>query len=229
MDYSIWSASGLLGVALYLLAYGGLQLGLLRGSSLTYTVMNLLAASAVLFSLYEAFNLSSALIQIFWIVLSLVGLARLAWHHSQARFTPDEQAFLAAHFSTLPPHLARKFLRLGRWQTVSPGTIVSRQGAAVHELIYIGSGRADVRAHGATVAILGPGALIGELTIQHGGEATADVEISAEAHIFTLPRAALIRELEADHSFALAVSGALQIEAQRKIDAANRNRAEVET
>ena len=43
--------------------------------------------------------------------------------------------------------------------------------------------------------------------------------------MFCLPRAALIRELRADHEFALAVAGALQIEAQRKLDASNRAQA----
>lgn len=225
MEFSIWSTSGLVGVVLYLSAYGGLQLGFLRGSSVTYTVMNMLAAMAVLVSLVEAFNLSSLLIQISWITLSLIGLARMAWARSQVRFSDEEQAFLNAHFTTLSPHLARKFLRLGQWQTVSSGTILARQGAPIHELVYIGSGAADVRAHGTRVATIGPTALIGEMTIMHGGEATADVEVLEEARIFTLPRAALIRELEIDHEFALAVSNALQIEAQRKIEASNRERA----
>ncbi|GAB5446678.1 cyclic nucleotide-binding domain-containing protein [Gymnodinialimonas sp.] len=227
MEFSIWSTSGLVGVALYLAAYGGLQLGLLRGSSITYTVMNMLAAMAVLVSLVEAFNLSSLLIQVSWITLSLIGLGRMAWARSQLRFSDEERAFLSAHFSALSPHLARKFLRLGRWQTVSAGTVLARQGTPVHELVYVAQGSADVCAHGTVVATIGPTALIGEMTIMHGGEATADVEITSEARIFTLPRAALIRELEVDHEFALAVSNALQIEAQRKIEASNRDRAGV--
>lgn len=227
MEVTIWSASGLLGVVLYLGAYGALQFGLLRGSSVTYTVMNMFAAAFVMVSLVEAFNFSSLLIQISWITLSVIGLARMAWMRSRTRFSDEESAFLSAHFSTLPPHVAHKFLRLGRWQTISAGTVLTRQGAPVHELVYIASGTAEVRAHGAKVAEIGATALIGEMTIMHGGDATADVEITAQAHIFTLPRAALVRELEADHDFALAVANALQIEAQRKIDVANRELAGV--
>ena len=222
MDFSIWSAAGLLGVALYLAAYGALQLGFLRGRSPLYTLLNLAAAAFVLVSLTDAFNMSSALIQVFWIVLSVIGLARMAWERSAARFSDEERTFLSKHFASLPPHLARKFLRLGRWQSVSPGTILTRQGQSVHELVYVAEGAARVTAHGAEVATLGPGALIGEMTIMHGADATADVEITEKARIFTLARAALIRELEADHDFALAISNALQIEAQRKIDGANR-------
>lgn len=225
MDFTIWTAAGLLGAALYLTAYGALQLGFLRGSSVAYTVLNLAAASFVLLSLVEAFNVSSLLIQVFWIALSIIGLARMAWARNRMRFTDEERAFLGTHFASLPPHLARRFLGLGQWQAVSPGTILTRQGTPVHELVYIAGGSADVQAHGAYVARLGPGALIGELTVMHGSDATADVEITEESRIFTLPRAALLRELQSDHDFALAVANALQIEAQRKIDLANRARA----
>lgn len=225
MDITIWTASGLLGVILYLAAYGALQLGFLRGSSPAYTLLNLLAASFVLFSLMEAFNLSSLLIQISWITLSIIGLARMAWDRSQTRFSDTERSLLTRHFATLPPHLAQRLLRLGRWQTLSPGTILTRQGQPVHELVYMASGQAQVSAHGAPMTRLGSGDLIGEVTIMHGAEATADVEVLEEAHVFSLPRAALLSELRADHEFALAVAGALQIEAQRKLDASNRAQA----
>lgn len=227
MTYTIWTFAGLAGFAFYMVAYGALQLGFLRGSSAAYTILNMCAAIFVLISLVEAFNVSALLTSVVWIVLSVIGLTRMAWARSHTRFSEEEATFLSAHFSTLSPHLARKFLHLGRWQTVSSGTVLTRQGTPVRELVYVGHGTADVRAHGATVATIGPTALIGEMTIMHGGEATADVEITSEARIFTLPRAALIRELEADHDFALAMSNALQIEAQRKIEAANRDRAGV--
>ncbi len=225
MTVTIWSAAGLFGVALYLVAYGALQFGLIRGRSVTYTILNLVAACAVLASLTEAFNLPAALVQMSWIALSLAGLARMAWLRTRVRFSEEERRFLSAHFATMAPHLARGLLGLGRWQSASPGTILTRQGAPVHALIYIAGGAASVRAHGAEVARLGPGALIGEMAVMHGGAATADVEVTETARIFALPRADLLREVAVDPDFALALSHGIQIEAQRKIDAANRNRA----
>ncbi len=227
MTLTIWSGFGLLGVALFLGAYGALQLGLIRGRSVTYTVLNLAGAIAMLVSLSEAFNLASALSNILWIVLSVIGLVRMAMNRARQRFTEEEQTFLSRHFANIPPHLARRFLDLGHWQVVSEGTILTRQGAAVHELIYIASGAAAVRAHGAQVAEILPGALIGEMTVMHGGTASADVEITQAARLFTLPRKALVRELQGDHELALVVAASLQGEAQRKLDRANRTRAGV--
>ena len=69
---------GLVGVLAYMLPYVALQVGLIRGDGLVYTLSNLVAASLVLVSLTDAFNLPSALIQTTWIAVSLVGLARIA-------------------------------------------------------------------------------------------------------------------------------------------------------
>lgn len=71
--------AGLAGFALYMGSYLLLNAGLLDGRSYGYATMNLAAAACVLFSLTEAFNLASALIQASWIAISLFGLMRL-WH-----------------------------------------------------------------------------------------------------------------------------------------------------
>lgn len=78
MDYATFStAIGLLGVALYLGSYGALQLGMLRGNRELYVFLNMAAAACVLFDLQRNFNLPSVLIQVSWIIISLIGLLRI--------------------------------------------------------------------------------------------------------------------------------------------------------
>ena len=67
---------GLLGVVVYIASYGSLQLGKLDGNSLLYTLLNGTAAALVLVSLTRYFNLASAIIQIMWISISIVGVYR---------------------------------------------------------------------------------------------------------------------------------------------------------
>ena len=74
---SIYQIMGVLGFILYMMSYFLLQIGKLRGSSNSYILMNLSAASLVLISLTQHFNLASALIQISWILISFIGLFRL--------------------------------------------------------------------------------------------------------------------------------------------------------
>ncbi len=73
---SVFDIFGLLGFAGYLCSFGALQFGLLDGNGKTYAWTNVLAASFVLISLYDAFNLASALIQVSWIVIGYFGIVR---------------------------------------------------------------------------------------------------------------------------------------------------------
>ena len=79
-ELSIFDVSGLLGFAAYLGSFGALQFGLLDGNGKTFAWINVFAASLVLISLYDAFNLASALIQISWIIIGYVGIVRRSGH-----------------------------------------------------------------------------------------------------------------------------------------------------
>lgn len=77
VGFDVYAVFGFLGIAFYLGSYAALQLGYLNGQGGLYAVLNLIAASSVLISLTAAFNLSSAVIQIFWIFISIIGLIRI--------------------------------------------------------------------------------------------------------------------------------------------------------
>ncbi len=81
---TIWELVGNVGVALYVASYFLVQVSKLSGDSLAYTLMNMLAACLVLVNLvFGDWNLPSALIQIFWIAASFVGVAM--WSHKRYR------------------------------------------------------------------------------------------------------------------------------------------------
>ena len=71
---ALFDSIGVLGFALYVIAYGLLTLRVLNGNSLAYFGLNLAAASCVLIGLTASFNLASALIQLFWVAMSLLGI-----------------------------------------------------------------------------------------------------------------------------------------------------------
>jgi len=66
---------GIAGFALYVINYSLLTLRFMSGQSLSYFVLNLLAAAFVLVGLTVSFNLASAMIQLFWVVMSTLGIA----------------------------------------------------------------------------------------------------------------------------------------------------------
>jgi hypothetical protein len=73
---SWFDIAGLVGVVLIVIAYLLLQLGKLRSTAASYSLLNALGAALVMVSLYFAFNLSAFLMEAFWFLISLFGLVR---------------------------------------------------------------------------------------------------------------------------------------------------------
>ncbi|MEX0311170.1 MAG: hypothetical protein AB3N17_13110 [Tateyamaria sp.] len=65
---------GILGFVLYVLNYSLLTTRWLNSDSLIYFAINLVAAGCVLIGLMASFNLAAALIQVFWVLMSLLGI-----------------------------------------------------------------------------------------------------------------------------------------------------------
>ncbi|MFF8187110.1 hypothetical protein ACF044_07585 [Microbacterium sp. NPDC016588] len=74
---------GLVGVALVVIAYLLLQLGRVRVEQLRYSLLNAVASVLVLVSLTAHWNLSSVIIEGFWLLISLYGC--VAWLRARRR------------------------------------------------------------------------------------------------------------------------------------------------
>ncbi len=75
MTYVWHDLIGNAGVALMLLAYLLLQIGRLTGDDIVFSVLNGVGATMVLVSLSEEFNLSAFIMEAFWLLISVYGLA----------------------------------------------------------------------------------------------------------------------------------------------------------
>lgn len=74
----IYTAAGLVGFGAYGAGFALVQMDKVDGNGTLYSLINIAAAALVLVSLYQDFNLASALIQVTWISLGLIGLL-LRW------------------------------------------------------------------------------------------------------------------------------------------------------
>jgi hypothetical protein len=70
---------GIIGVIILLIAYFGLSTERLKSNSLTYQFLNFIAAWLILFSLYFHWNTPSALIELAWIIISVIGIYRILY------------------------------------------------------------------------------------------------------------------------------------------------------
>ena len=76
MNYSWYDLAGNVGVVMMVIAYLLLQLEKLSGSSVSYLLLNAAGAVLVILSLIFHFNLSAFLMEVFWLLISLFGLAK---------------------------------------------------------------------------------------------------------------------------------------------------------
>ena len=68
--------TGFIGVLLIIVAYLLLQLEKLPSTSPTYSLLNAAGALLIIVSLIFQFNLSAFIVEVFWFLISLVGLTK---------------------------------------------------------------------------------------------------------------------------------------------------------
>ena len=76
MKYGLVDFLGLLGVVMIVVTYLFLQLGKLNSTALAYSLMNAIGASLIVASLLANFNLSALLMEVFWVLISCLGIYR---------------------------------------------------------------------------------------------------------------------------------------------------------
>lgn len=184
---TVYGMIGILGVGLYLSAYALLQTGYLRGSGYAYTLLNMAGAACVAISLVDAFNLSSLLIQVSWILISIVGLARMALINRSLRFSAEDLGFHDRALPNLPRRDLRRLLNLGEWTNVAEGDVLTTQDVPVDHLIYVTAGHADVFKNAVRIAQIRPDHFVGEITCLHGGPATATVIARSPMRVLRIP------------------------------------------
>lgn len=216
----VLNAVGLAGVALYLGSYTLLQAGILRGNSYTYAILNLCASSLVLISLIVAFNLPSALIQISWIVISLMGIARLAWMNNRMQFSTEEQAMLRQVFPDMPRPIARRFLNRGNWINAEEGALLTEEGEPVRNLYFISDGEAHVTSGGQIIGAITSG-LVGEMNVLSCGEASATVHTKIRTRLFVISGDSLRKLISRDPDFRILLQNGMSRDTGRKLMRAN--------
>jgi len=76
MSYSLLDLVGNVGVIVLMIAYLMLQLNKLRSDGLAYSLANAVGASLIVVSLLVNFNLSAFIMEVFWVLISFVGIYR---------------------------------------------------------------------------------------------------------------------------------------------------------
>jgi len=76
MKYGPLDLVGNVGVVILMVTYLLLQLDKLRSTDLSYSLLNAAGASLIVVSLLVDFNLSALVMEVFWVLISFVGIYR---------------------------------------------------------------------------------------------------------------------------------------------------------
>lgn len=76
MNYGLLDFVGNIGVVILMVTYLLLQLNKIRSDDLMYSLLNAVGASLIVVSLLVNFNLSALLMEVFWVLISFVGIYR---------------------------------------------------------------------------------------------------------------------------------------------------------
>ena len=76
MNYGPLDFIGNIGVVVLMITYLMLQLNKLSSTGLAYSLLNAIGASLIIVSLLFDFNLSALLMEVFWVLISFVGIYR---------------------------------------------------------------------------------------------------------------------------------------------------------
>jgi len=76
MSYGLLDLIGNIGVVILIITFLMLQLNKLPSDGLAYSLLNAIGASLIVVSLLFDFNLSALLMEVFWVLISFVGIYR---------------------------------------------------------------------------------------------------------------------------------------------------------
>ena len=76
MQYAWYDLVGSIGVAIIILTYVALQLEKIRSERLLYSVLNAAGACLIIISLFYNFNFPAFIVEFFWLLISLFGIAK---------------------------------------------------------------------------------------------------------------------------------------------------------
>lgn len=111
--------------------------------------------------------------ELIFVAVNVIQLAILWYYAKRHRFSEDEQRLASIIPANIERRTVRRLLRLARLRHIEAGEKLTTEGEAVHDLMFIADGVAQVERGGRIVAVCGPGDFLGEMSFVSGGVASA--------------------------------------------------------
>ena len=190
-------------------------IGLVRWLALAAGLVGLATSGVFAYDAAEEF---------WWALLVLVAIVRIVlasnWR-AGGRLTAEQQLFHEAAVPGLNAGQARRLLALGQWREVVPGTVLTRTGERIAELVFVVRGEVDIIVDGKKVGQVGRGELIGETGISTGEAAMATAVCATPVRYLGFDAQRLYRLLDSHTELQDAVELAIERSLRDKLNRSN--------
>ena len=181
-------------------------------------------ASALAGIAYDLFWLRNP-VGVFWegllLLVNVVQLYLLWRRDRSASFSKEEEQFISTRLKGLSPGRCRDFFDLGRWETLSAGSVLTRQNEQPEFLTYLSQGVASIMVDDREVATVQEGHYIGEMSLLGDGNASATVVVTEPARVWRIEPEKIERLKQERPNIANALQAGIAVDMRRKIIAGN--------
>jgi hypothetical protein len=150
-----------------------------------------------------------------------IQLALLTRERMRIRFSDQERLLHGGLFHELTPVDFNRLLKVGEWRDVAEGTVLARENAPITDISVIIAGAAKVEVGGKIVALLQPGAFIGEMSFLTKSNASADVTTATPSRLFSVSKSQLEVLLEGSAGIKTAIHRMMGQDLVRKLVSAS--------
>jgi CRP-like cAMP-binding protein len=144
-----------------------------------------------------------------FVIINTCHASWLIYERRLSRLGPGERALAMVAFPALDRQTLKRLLRVGRWYRMQPGEAFTTAGTHPDVVAVVRSGQIDVRRDGQTLATIGPGHFVAEMSFLTGAPATADTVARSDVELFVWDQVDLARRFERDPQVKLAFYSAV--------------------
>jgi CRP-like cAMP-binding protein len=204
-------------VAMFLvvLAVAMPTVGLVRWLALVAGIVGL--GTAIVFN-YAAFE------EFWWALLIIVAIVRLIlasnWRMG-GRLNAEQQLFHERAVPGLNAGQVRRLLAAGQWREVVAGTVLTRAGERIAELVFVVRGDVDILVDGRKVGKVTTGELVGETGISTGEAAMATAVCATPVRYLGFEANRLYRLLDSHTELQDAMELAIERSLREKLNRSN--------
>jgi hypothetical protein len=159
-----------------------------------------------------------------WALLVVVAVVRLVhasnWRWGR-RLSDEEEMFRQRAVPGLNPGQVRRLLAAGRFREVVPGTVLTKEGERIAELVFVIRGEVDIIVEGRKVADVGAGSLLGETGISTGEAAMATAVCATPVRYLGFEAGKLYRLLDSHDELQDAIELAVERSLREKLNRSN--------